>query len=1701
MRKKKRVLSFLTAAALFVSSLSGSYVSAGAETVQGEEVSAQAVESVVYLEEDFESYEAKEIIKSVGSDIPDKPAPVTLGKIIYAAGRRSNAAQINCNASIAGTDENKYLFIKEDSMATSERGISFTFDADIPELSTLLPGNNTENEAGIREISNGSGDNGSVSGGEGLLELSMDVKSDSAFTLTGFAPIPAIASEEGLAHLRAVIDLKNLKKYIIITNNAGDLTFQRIEEIGTETIKGATFYQGAMEVSIDNIKIERKASDVGTLVVTVKDKEGNPLTDASVAIASMEALKTDENGQAAFALPNGEYEVTVTKSGYEFTEGKDEATATVNVESNHQTSELTLSKKEYVKMPDVVEIKDGQDFIAAPKTGEEAAKTTAFTAYVADQYGLPMTDEEYTKEWTIFPAGTETADPNVTIDQNGVVSVSSDYYSDNKISKFDVTLYAFTDDRNQKVKKTLSVGTSDVIYYEPINWKQDGGLGNRGGSVNLASAVTLPTVASVMANVQFPKGTEGQVTLVLVSDGGNLAGIQLQAENSTIKAWTGWKGNSAFNQSGDVDQFENSGVLLTGYDKEVIPVTFVIDQENKSISVSSGTSTVALPFAVSAEKITGFKFGQYRNYGAVTVEDVMVSEPDNNYLAITGDADFAKVSGKTVTRTYALGQSVIVPDETFTWAVAGDNMTGITLENGKLSVADTAAPGTYTITAVSTVNPEKKAEFSVEIGDFQTFEAKNVLVSGPRAYSVGADANAVYKIASAKDSYGDDVAELLPAAVWSSDNEDVISITSNGVATAKAAGTANITAKIVNGTAESTVTVPVMVSQFFLTADAAGDTTTVDTSSLIKNDAIIGYQVTTAKNDGTLVSKKVETTAPTTVDTKGADKLEITPVFSYAIGDKAGKLGEEPGFDIHVPVGTYDFNVKNEKDRCDVYVNTQLIVNNILQDGSTPNNLDVHDIYVKEGIATIYTADYSGGKTSKDTNITITITKSPSIVTRKSKVYVLGDSLTCIYYNGGNAENNLKTGWGQVLQNYITDDVEVVDLGNSGVTAIGLLRTAFTQILASARPGDVVVLESGYNDRTYDTQPIMRNAVTTMVNQTKALGIDIVLVSPNASPHDYKADVSWTSVMKEVAEATYSDYIDLAKLSYDFLYETYGTEVELIKGTYTVSDDLHATYHGANKWASVVATELANLGYGDMVKENTYTFTDKKGNQIACTSKKTELSDTQKAEKETFDAYKTEKAQTAEAMKAADDSAAVTALIDQAKANILALRFKAGKTLAENQEMVDAIITKLAEDVKAQRELDAANPEIGFESYKNAQIAAAEKLAAAGDPEAVQSLINAAIDRIRELSYDADATLDENKDRVNAIVTQLNADIKAERDKVNAAAFEAYKAEKANEAGSLATPTDSAAVTALITAAKEAILALSYDANQSLDANKAIVDSKIADLKKAIETQKATEAGTGNDDQKNQADFNSYKAQKVTEVAALAAAGDSDAVKKLIDAAKVAVNALNYDAAKTLAQNKEAVDAIVTKVKADVAAQRAKDNADAKTPQKNESFPSKGATYKITATGKKAAVTMTKAPNVKKVVVPDTVTYKNVKFKVTAVAANACKTIKKSKIETLTIGKNVTTIGKKAFTKSTKLKIVTIGAAVTKIDNEAFSGCTKLKTITVKSTKVKTVGKNAFKNTAKSAKFTFPKKKFNDYKKKIFKNKGQNKKATYKKGK
>jgi len=128
--------------------------------------------------------------------------------------------------------------------------------------------------------------------------------------------------------------------------------------------------------------------------------------------------------------------------------------------------------------------------------------------------------------------------------------------------------------------------------------------------------------------------------------------------------------------------------------------------------------------------------------------------------------------------------------------------------------------------------------------------------------------------------------------------------------------------------------------------------------------------------------------------------------------------------------------------------------------------------------------------------------------------------------------------------------------------------------------------------------------------------------------------------------------------------------------------------------------------------------------------------------------------------------------------------------------------------------------------------------------------------------------------------------------------------------------------------------------------------------------------------------------------------------------------------------------------------------------EKGETVVTKEGTY--TATGAKTATFTLADSKATTVTIPSTVKIDGVQVKVTEIAAKAFR--KNMAIKSVTIGKNIKTIGANAFEGAGNLKTVKMaGTSLTTIKKNAFKGDTKLKTLDLSKQKnLKKIEANAF---------------------------------------
>lgn len=746
--------------------------------------------------------------------------------------------------------------------------------------------------------------------------------------------------------------------------------------------------------------------------------------------------------------------------------------------------------------------------------------------------------------------------------------------------------------------KTANDGVSTVIVdvggdKAETTITADDGTGARVDEISRIELVT---------GVGIPEVRNLAIKDIMISDS-DVAEVEIAGDDHIAKA------------EGKVATKSYRGAVYTSIDGE----TFTWSVSGEGTEGGAGTETTKAEFnlykAAENDMTAVAIFPVYDENGvlkSLTTEPVEISKGATT-ISIDADAD------DTVFLWNSLDDAEPLAPKATIKTVTSDSEADVTIDqNGVLSVKDTAKAGSvvtirYTSSA-STEEAPRYAEKQVTINDFANVDSFEI--DGPAAVNAGD--TATYEAVNIKDEYGD-IVDL--NTVYSiTEGTDIATIDPvTGVLTTSKDKTGNITVSVTVGNTGKTKTIEkaVYVGAYSVSGIPDGDSVEVDVTNIANYSANTDYLVTTAK-DGVIVNQ-TETKATdgkVVVDTTGADAYEVSPIYFY---DNVGNVSA--GKEIALADGYYDFTFKKANGtRADIYVNGYMVGQNVDQYGAgrstSGSYYTVKDVKVSGGSAVVTMKDNTSDMTS------IEVKKSPSIVDRKTHVYILGDSLVANYYDtfadedgdGIPAAGDAQTGWGQVFDKYVTDEMNVTNLAESGNYAKGLYDSVFNSVIFNSEPGDYLLFECGYNDRNYSSAAEMQDVVKLVQQACDEKGITVVFVTPNASVHDWKASVSLTGSLIEVCNEIGAKYIDLSGLSYAYYSTTKASNEE--SNAYALrnfnvyfngasQDSLHSSYLGAMKCAEIVAQGIYDMQKTDEtlagLKINTevkYDLKDSEGNTI-----------------------------------------------------------------------------------------------------------------------------------------------------------------------------------------------------------------------------------------------------------------------------------------------------------------------------------------------------------------------------------------------------------------------------------------------------------------------------------------------------------------------
>lgn len=198
------------------------------------------------------------------------------------------------------------------------------------------------------------------------------------------------------------------------------------------------------------------------------------------------------------------------------------------------------------------------------------------------------------------------------------------------------------------------------------------------------------------------------------------------------------------------------------------------------------------------------------------------------------------------------------------------------------------------------------------------------------------------------------------------------------------------------------------------------------------------------------------------------------------------------------------------------------------------------------------------------------------------RIVLIGDSTVASYPNPPADRPDL-TGWGQVLGEFFTQEVEVINHARSGRSSKSFIREGHWKETLAAKP-DYVFIQFGHNDqpgkgdRTTDPEGDFRDYLRQYIAEARKSGIRPVLITPMTRRRFEKGKVRstlgpWAAATRAVGKEQRVPVVDLHAASIKLLNEL-GDERSADLSP-SDSDRTHFSRKGALAMARLVVAELS----------------------------------------------------------------------------------------------------------------------------------------------------------------------------------------------------------------------------------------------------------------------------------------------------------------------------------------------------------------------------------------------------------------------------------------------------------------------------------------------------------------------------------------------
>ncbi|MHC4629544.1 MAG: rhamnogalacturonan acetylesterase, partial [Planctomycetota bacterium] len=222
--------------------------------------------------------------------------------------------------------------------------------------------------------------------------------------------------------------------------------------------------------------------------------------------------------------------------------------------------------------------------------------------------------------------------------------------------------------------------------------------------------------------------------------------------------------------------------------------------------------------------------------------------------------------------------------------------------------------------------------------------------------------------------------------------------------------------------------------------------------------------------------------------------------------------------------------------------------------------------------------------TSKFTSLFLLLSCATTISAAETtlRLAIIGDSTVCEY-----PPEHACRGWGQYIQDYFDDTVQVINLARSGRSTKTFINEGLWARTLRTKP-HIVLIQFGHNDSHASDRPESTDAATDFkgylrqyVDQARAAGATPILVTP-VQRRTYSSNgklnnslLPYADAMKAIAAEKKVDVVDLNASSGKF-YEQLGASANDVVSN-APKDRTHFNEQGARMIAHLVMQELTQI--------------------------------------------------------------------------------------------------------------------------------------------------------------------------------------------------------------------------------------------------------------------------------------------------------------------------------------------------------------------------------------------------------------------------------------------------------------------------------------------------------------------------------------------